>query len=115
MPPRVCFRSVFIMTANFAIAKNPKMILPFETFQFSDAHDLVVVFPRNEMISKPLYVEIRQKAIGGPARGEGADHKRLPTLVMDNVKRKQQIVTKKIARRDGLPKDIFNPIPEAIR
>jgi len=80
---------IFIMPAHFAVAKDAKMILPLKTFKLSDAHDLVVIFPCNEMVGKPITFKIFQKIIEVPARRNFSDHERLPTLMMKDVEHKQ--------------------------
>lgn len=81
MADRAIFRCVFVVTAHLTVAKYAYVVLMSEVSHAPQAHELVGIFPRNEMITEPLCDKEAHELTHGIFGTECADKEVLTSFV----------------------------------
>src|ERR1700722_11688124 len=112
--PGMCLGRIFIMPGHFAIFKNAKMILPFESIEFPHAHELTFVAPRDEMVAESLRLQICDERGNFFGARDFSEHEMLPTVMMEDAQLDERVADAEKIWRDAAPEQIFY-LPPRIR
>ena len=112
---------VLIVSTNFAILKNPNVILIFKINDIAQAHYLALVAPRNNMIAVVMIDEMLGNALNCFAWRDPPDKIILPApppprlcFERDNPYAGKELPKKRMEGRIETPKNIFYLIEKRI-
>lgn len=116
VPDGAVLRRILVMAAHFAIGKYAHMVLVFESLGPPEAHDLVGVFPCDEVIPETLLLHEIGDELADRARGvEHADEEILAPLMSHKAEHERDISHIGMERGVETPEPVLYPVKQLLR